>query len=127
MEVEVREVRVGEVEAAVAFARKAGSTVDAARVVPGMSLLAWDGDEPVAALLGLRTSDGTHEMELTFAEGAADELGRRLIDTALLKLRSRHIAKSRLRITGEQQAAALWSAVNWTPGKIPGKLPGKAA
>jgi len=121
MEVEVREVRVSELETAVAFARGAGSEVDPERVVPGMSLLAWDGEKPIAALLGLRTDDGTHEMELTVAEGAPPDLGRRLIDTALLKLRSRHIAKSRLRINGEQQAAELWSAANWTPGKLPGK------
>jgi len=127
MEVEVREIRMSEVETAVTFAQGAGSAVEAERVVPGMSLLAWDGDQPVAALLGLRTDDGGHQMELTVTEGMPSDLGRRLIDTALLKMRSRRIAKSRLRINGEEQAAQLWSAANWTPGKLGSESTGQAA
>lgn len=132
MPMDIREIRADRVDEAVAFARAAGGKAEASAVIASLSLIAVEGDALVAVLLSLTSDDGAHAMELTPGDDADPALARRMIDTALHKARSHHLAKCRLRIVGDKHAAALWDAVNWTPGRIaspaaPINTPGKAA
>ena len=126
MAIDIREIRVHEVDGAVAFAKEHGCDTPADAVIAALSLLAADGEQTVGVLLAVTGEEGGHEMKIALADPANQTLSKTLLDTALLKMRSRHINTSRIRFAGsDDDASALWAATNWTPGAIaPTPAPG---
>ncbi len=116
MAIEICEVRPEKREDALAFARQRGVEPDADRLVLSLCLSAREDDAWKGAALCVRDKGGARVVQIVLGEDAqeaGDELGRRLMDKALLKLQAAGAHTCRL-ISPDGQP---WRGTIW-PTKI---------
>lgn len=124
LSVQISEPRFSELEAAIAFARAAGGTVEPGLLRASLSLLARRGQAILGAALTMLDADGAATLTLCLASdgdadaGTADaapiaQLARVLVDKALLKINIAGIHKCAVRVHGLVSAHQLWDEADW--------------
>ncbi|HEX7008813.1 MAG TPA: hypothetical protein VF184_02455 [Phycisphaeraceae bacterium] len=130
LSVQISELRFSELEAAIAFARAAGGSVEPGLLRASLSLLARRGQAILGAALTMLDADGAATLTLCLAaDGDADadtvdadtdadaapiaQLARVLVDKALLKINIAGIHKCAVRVHGVDPAHQLWDEADW--------------
>jgi len=116
MSIEISELRPRDMEVVgTLFATaKAGQISPDFRHYQGLSLVAREQDELVAALLCCRDIAGNYVLRLA-TDAKHREIEKYLVDRGFAKLRSKKITKCRIAMDEEKKAAAIfWHAAQWT-------------
>lgn len=114
MEVNISELRFGEVEAALALANAAGAALRAEQVRHELSLKARCGEDMVAAALCVYLGEGDYELHVLFAADRLEHAtARTLLDKALLKLAAVRLQKCRIIAPQLNDKPDFWAATQW--------------
>lgn len=109
-----REIRKGERDAVLAFAKTHGCTVEPSQLWHHLSLAVEDEGQIIAAALCLHQKTGQVTIEIVADESTMDEvLISELADRCLRKVQAKDIASARLHSATEAPANAIWSQNNW--------------
>lgn len=114
MPVRYREIRIRELDDAVAFAGERGSSATAGQVHHRLSLLAYEDEATVGCALCVEDAAGLFTLELCLTDDAAMQgLGKPLADTALRKVQSAGVGTARIVSLNESEGDRLWEAAGW--------------
>ncbi|XAM01690.1 hypothetical protein OT109_09875 [Phycisphaeraceae bacterium D3-23] len=114
MDATYREIRLDDVDDALAFVQSRGSAAERAQVRHRLSLAVNHNGETVGYGLCLGDARGRFVMELALNDDAeAAGLGQPLADTVLRKMQSAGIGTARVRSLNEGGAEHLWHVTNW--------------
>lgn len=109
-----REVRLGDVEDALAFAKEHGSTAEPGQLRHTYSLGVKTDDQPAGYALTLEPQPGQFVVELVLTDTAVERgLGQPMADAVLRKLSAAGIDTARLRFLNDGETDRLWQATNW--------------
>ena len=122
MAIQIRELQPDGIEDAVSLARSCGSQLEAPRIISCLSLIAHDGEQVLGALLcQADTADG-YRLELSVTpEVDGPDLGRTLVDKALLKLHARGVHKCHITTPSETADQNFWTTASWIREDLPSR------
>ena len=127
MSVTYREIRIGELGDALAFAKGLGVQVERAEVCHELSLTVREDDETVGCAFCVGDGAGRYHVELALNEQAVQlALGKPIADTILRKMQAQGVGATRLHLSNQDASDRLWDASNWLD-RIPHAVPGTAA
>jgi hypothetical protein len=114
MAVEAAEIRISELDDAVAFAKALGSEFAAAQVITSRSLIARDGDKIVGTVLCVKDAAGGVVLEVALAkDGDAAGLAQHLIDRVLPKIQMRGVRRCQIITRGGAADSRFWNDADW--------------
>ncbi|MFW6059242.1 MAG: hypothetical protein ACODAQ_03620 [Phycisphaeraceae bacterium] len=114
MTCEIRELRCDELEEALQFARQYHGELDAAQVRRRASVLARDEQGGIAGAAFCIGPSSQRTLEVVVSPQADPSLLRRLVDKALLKLRSENVRRCVIHTaTDDAGGDQFWSATRW--------------
>lgn len=114
MEATYRELRLDDLDDALAFVHERGSTTERGRLRHRLSLSVRVDGETVGYGLCLGEDRGRFVVELALNDAAAQAgLGQPLADTVLGKMQSAGVGTARVRSLNADGAERLWQATNW--------------
>ncbi|MEM9415510.1 MAG: hypothetical protein AAGA29_08550 [Planctomycetota bacterium] len=114
MDTTYREIRLDDVDDALAFVQSHGSSAQRPQIRHRLSLAVRCDGETVGYGLCLGDARGRFVLELALNEAAqAAGLGQPLADTVLRKMQSAGIGTARVRSLNEGGAEHLWQVTNW--------------
>ena len=114
MAIEFREVRRGEMEAALTFAAAQGATIDAAALQPHLSLVAINAEQTtLGSALHHIGADGRRHIAVHLDPNINPGLARLLIDRALRKAEAANLATTHVQIDRDSAEHDTWNGANW--------------
>jgi len=114
MPVEISQLRPEGLQAAIDFAKGAGFECDAKTVDTGVSLIAKEGETPVAVVLGVHTSGSSFSLEVCL--GKVDDpaaITQELIDKVLMKVKGAGLRRCQINYHGPDAVSSSWPDANW--------------
>ena len=109
-----REIRKGEREAVLGFAKDQGSEIKPEMLRHHMSLVVKaDDDSLLAAALCVEQSPAQFVIEIAHGPGVDDALIAELTDRCLRKMQSEGIASARISSPAEAATQTIWDQANW--------------
>jgi len=113
MDYRFREIRKGECEAVLAFAKTNGAEHEASGLYHHLSLVAWKDGELAAAALCIEHQPNRFVIEIVHREGDEQALITELADRCLRKVQSEGIASARLNSPAPTATQTIWQRTNW--------------
>ncbi len=114
MPIEFREIRRGEADQALAFARTLGSELSRQALVPRLSLLAVNSaGQVLGCALHHRDAGARPTVTVRLCDAAHPGLARLLIDRALRKAAAAGLSTTHVHLPDDPVAAATWSQADW--------------
>ena len=113
MGIELREIRRGELAAAVDAVRGGGIELEPANVERRRSVVALSKTTPLGGALAYAEPTGRHAVAVELRKGAKPALARDLVDQALRKAAAEGIAAVRVRLLDEAADTLLWKKADW--------------
>ena len=109
MAVQIAEIRSHQRDDALAFARQHQAEVDPSRLRLSLSVIARDEKDIVGTVLCMDHGREGCELGVCVADTGDTDLGRHLVDKALMKLQSTGAHRCRISTPG----GSCWLGVNW--------------
>ncbi|GAB4191013.1 MAG: hypothetical protein Kow00105_05170 [Phycisphaeraceae bacterium] len=114
MAVEVQQLRPEGLPDLIEFAGSVDCPLQAEAVDPRISLVAREGDDIVAAVLGVKQPGTACELHVCLKPGEHDDtLTAELLNKALMKVHSLHLRRCQIFHHGPEQPPAGWPAPRW--------------
>ena len=113
MDYQFREIRKGERDQVLDFAKAQGCTIEAQTLRHHLSLTVKSAGELVAAALCLEDPAAHFVIEIVSPEGFDQALVTELADRCLRKMQSEAIASARINSTSETSTKTIWKQANW--------------
>jgi hypothetical protein len=114
MDHQFREIRKGERENVLGFAKEQGSAIKPETLRHHMSLVVKaDDDTFVAAGLCVERSPAQYVIEISHGENVDDALITELTDRCLRKMQSEGIASARINSPAKEATQTIWDQANW--------------
>lgn len=114
MPVMFREIRIGDLDQALAFAKGQGGAADGKQVLHHLSLTASDDGETLGCALCVEDGAGLMTVELYLGDSAAQQgLGKPLADTVLRKMQAAGVGAVRIVAADESECDRLYGLSNW--------------
>ncbi|MEM8737702.1 MAG: hypothetical protein AAGG38_04390 [Planctomycetota bacterium] len=113
MSIEFREVRLGEIDEALAFVAGCGTEVTRESLKHVLSLVARsEGQGTLGAALHHVDGGGRHSITVRLVAGVHAGLARLLVDRALRKAESAKVSIAHILLDGEGESVT-WSSADW--------------
>lgn len=136
MEQRFREIRKGERDAVLGFAKERGCDIKPQTLRHNLSLMVKADDGLIAVALCVEQAPDHFVVEIAHGDKADDALIAELADRCLRKMQSDNIASARIHSPAETATQTIWQQANWLdrievtppPGVVPAdEVPTQAA